>query len=941
MAIDYNNEILLAAMAEMGISSDVDEDDEFGEFDGDALDVESMQKREIERLDHYIKDMELGMSKPRPGRGAEVTIGFDTEYLTDEEAQEHLVLSYQFHLIGPHGEYQRIFYPKAGDRVHRLALDDMLSKTIQEATDSGAIEVFPQRINLCGFFLRLDLGTLGDFNTFKRSLSNIGGKLGTLGRNVLFGKQLEHIGYLQRSASYVTQDDDAFPRIMSVRFLDVGSHAPEGSNLASIGEALGLPKLKLPNGYKIERMDELLVGDRNSFEAYALRDAEIAAKYFVKLQALAKKVAKAKELPATASGHGVALFRQTLKDSNVDFNRAFGVRDHTPIVFDEATGRPRKGKTEQVRINRRDMYEHFIKKCYHGGHNECFMAGPTSLGLFNDFDLAGAYTTGMVDFPVLDFDKPARISRSPDDYRGHVVGFAHIQFTYPASTRFPALPVESHAHGLIYPLSGESYCTAPEIEVALNQGCEITILDGVIYEQVEDLPRMFEPFVTKIRELRSDYRQQYDRSVVQGRPKSGLLLWEKYIKLVGNGLYGKTAQGLKEKRAFDAGELKSVELPPSAITFAACAAHVTGFVRAVMVEIMHSIPAHRTVVSVTTDGFLTDAVDGELCISGPLAGRFDALHRRVAPVEQIKLPDGAIISKQKPMLELKHQGAQIIAMKTRGQLTASALKDKPLILAKGSVSPPLKRTDDQSADDFKALQNQYMLDLYLNRIPGQKTEIRPFVSLRDQMVHDKDVVRLSRAVRLNLEFDFKRKPINPTVRAVGEREHLAFDTVAWNSADEVDVVRQIFDKGWRKSHCLKTMQDWHGWEDYRASKMALNKSKKHAKTGINLTAKGAKGVVVTTFLRAYTRSLWGIEKSLSYADLADWLTQTLEALSHSFPGGNEHTVKKYDVTYAARLKNVPDEACCARLPETEALVGCLKAKFTGLEEHRFFAVTRA
>ena len=203
--------------------------------------------------------------------------------------------------------------------------------------------------------------------------------------------------------------------------------------------------------------------------------------------------------------------------------------------------------------------------------------------------------------------------------------------------------------------------------------------------------------------------------------------------------------------------------------------------------------------------------------------------------------NGEHVSYQKPMLELKHQGEQIIAMKTRGQLTASAFHDKPLILAKGSVSPPIKRTDDMSADDLKAQQNRYMVDLYLNREYDTRTEIRPFVSLRDQMVHSRDVIRLTRSVRLNLEFDFKRKPINPTLRSVGESVHLAFDTEPWQTANEVDEVRDIFDNGWRKNHTLKTLEDWTNWQDFHASKITINKSRKNGKTRTNLTEKGSCG----------------------------------------------------------------------------------------------------
>lgn len=922
--MNHQDPKLLEALAAMGLEPvEIDDDeDREDEFSGHRLDInpEALLSKSLKELENLIADYQLDPFKPRPGRGPAVTIGFDTEFVSDDEAQEQRVLSYQFYLIGPEGSYAHIFYPRSSAREDRLRLDDMLRKLIKEATKAGSIDEFPKRIDLTAFFLRLDLGTLADFDSFKRKLSNISGRLGSGKDGVRMEPPFSYLEQPPVTKTYITESEDGFPRAMLVHFMDIGSHAPEGSNLAAIGEALNVPKLKLPEGHRIERMDLLLAEDPVAFEAYALRDAEIAAKFFVKLTALAKKISKVRELPSTASNHGIALLRQTLKDQGIDFNEVFGLENRTPIVFDERKGRLCRGKTEKVRINRRDMYEHFITKCYHGGRNECFVAGPTEIGLFNDFDLAGAYTTGMVDFPALDFSKRATIPTDPKEFAGHVVGFAHVRFAYPEATRFPTLPVESNAHGLIFPLSGESYCTAPEIEVALGQGCEIEILDGVIYDHAPGSPRVFEPFVTKIRELRKQFKDQFKSSEKTGNPRPGLLLWEKYIKLVGNGLYGKSAQGLKPKRVFEAGDLKHVELPHSPITYAACAAHVTGFIRAVMSEILRAIPADRIVVSATTDGFLTDATEAELkdCLNGAIASRFNALCQRVAPGSS--------------MLELKHQGAQILAMKTRGQLTASAFEDKPIILAKGSVSPPVMAADGTAPEAFKRLQNEYMVALYLNRQPGQRTEIRPFVSLHDQMVHSQDVIRLSRSVRLNLEFDFKRKPVNPVMRVVNGQTHIAFDTVAWNTAGEVDHVRELFDD-WAFRHCLKTLDDWNSWEDFRVSKGTLNALRKGKRTNINLTVKGGKGLLLNTFVRAYVRNMWGATKVLSYAKLADWLNNLMEM---NFPENERLVFRKHDITYAARKGNEPVEGCCAREPAYVHLLELLTALCPQLQGDRFF-----
>lgn len=76
--------------------------------------------------------------------------------------------------------------------------------------------------------------------------------------------------------------------VVPVSFIDVAKHGPEGVKLSALGDLLGKPKLTLPAGYSISRMDEFLEGDREGFIEYAIRDAEIAAKYYVQVLEFAR-----------------------------------------------------------------------------------------------------------------------------------------------------------------------------------------------------------------------------------------------------------------------------------------------------------------------------------------------------------------------------------------------------------------------------------------------------------------------------------------------------------------------------------------------------------------------------------------------------------------------------------------------------------------------------
>ena len=91
-------------------------------------------------------------------------------------------------------------------------------------------------------------------------------------------------------------------------------------------------------------------------------------------------------------------------------------------------------------------------------------------------------------------------------------------------------------NGLIFPLEGISYCSSPEIVVARDLGAELQILDGRIFPTDRD-SRVFGSFIKDCIEKRKQH------------PKKSFeaMFW----KEIANSTYGKTAQGLREKRVYD------------------------------------------------------------------------------------------------------------------------------------------------------------------------------------------------------------------------------------------------------------------------------------------------------------------------------------------------------------------------------------------------------
>ena len=323
------------------------------------------------------------------------------------------------------------------------------------------------------------------------------------------------------------------------------------------------------------------------------------------------------------------------------------------------------------------------------------------------------------------------------------------------------------------------------------------------------------------------------------------------IKEIGNSLYGKLAQGLGNKTAFDSATGLSMQIGPSAVTNPFMAAHTTGLIRAVCGELLSRIPANRAVVSVTADGFLTNATLEELDQSGPLCRRYQAL---------CQILHGGEDGKQVPMLELKHHARQLVSIKTRGQCTAIQ-GDRPPVLAKAGV---------KCAGTLEE-QNDWILQLYLKREPGQKVDASHLISMREQWLTERDLVEVKKQVRLNYEYDQKRKLINPRMVDVAGVSHLACDTIPWETAADADYCRARFD-GWRENNCLKTLEDWNSWDDVYESATALQGSK------MRVCEDGSLGILSRILTRSLVQKAW-FNHEMSYTEIAALLVSVGLAVS--------------------------------------------------------------
>lgn len=804
-------------------------------------------------------------------------IGFDTEYVFNPETRQNDILSYQSYVVLPDNTgISNIIYPPDSQKKSRLSFKEFLCQTITPLLETGVITKWPGIINIYAHFIRADIASFANFwSDYKILLKGIRGTVSSFKNRygIDFDEQQER---RVKTEQIMFDKRTSPPRCSNVAFIDTLLITPGGMGLAECGELLGLPKLTIPAPYSITNMREYLLGDRAGFEAYALRDAEIAVRYALQVRNFCARELMIDRVPATIGAMAVSRFTKTLKENNMSPEVCLGTHIKTRELWLTEKQAFRTIKTP-ASVPSRELFETFPINCYHGGRNECFMMGVTPSDHWYDYDLAGAYTTGLLDILTPDYGN-IRLSKNPDDYCGHVMGFALVTFRFPESVPYPSLPVRTDQYGLFFPLSGESWATAPEIELALSLGAEMTIHNGIIVPWICDTSphnsestSVFLPFVQQVRENRNRH--------IKGS------LEEKFWKEIGNSLYGKLAQGLRAKTAFDTARGLNRSLPPSSVTQPFFAAHVTGFIRAVVGELMNALPSDSSVVSVTTDGFLTNCPLDKINMSGPLSSRFQSLCDIVDPGSS--------------MLTCKHEVSQLIAMKTRGQLTYRAIQGKPVVHARAGVKPP--------ADIPRSDYNDYMVDLYLNRLPGQTLSRSTLISTREMWLSESDLVSREQDIRLNLEFDFKRQPVRPAMN----EGHLLMFSRPWDNMEEALQQRSLFDD-WRQTHTLKTLADWDDWCDFLYCRTVFSDMK------LKVGSKRSDDILVRLFLRALTQCQWGLmlkdKKSYSCKEVAEWLTS------------EGYSVTVTDVKNAVRAK-IPQMKFSSVTPRMKSLMDIIARKY--------------
>lgn len=710
-------------------------------------------------------------------------IGFDTEYqalrpfFTNKEVQakqaRYEVLSYQGYAIHPNGTtWEGIVIPDDGARISSM---DFVTMMISKGAALGL--KIPKTIVLVGHYTRADIPAFNDRKGLQPHIHNVRNSLVTRGLPIRMKYQFND-----------NADDDIQ---ISVKIRDTMLLMPASKkSLAAAGKAIGIDKVPLADTKEVDRalkqnMKMVRTQDWPLFRKYALVDAEISAKYY---QAVSEKIVALTggSAPTALSSVGMKLLIKEWKERapSVDPVAMVGKEHCEEEIYDEKRGVFRTVKRKPF-LEKIFWFLDFASGCYQGGRNEQFWFGPSPEDNWSDLDLSGAYPTAMAMIGQPRWSE-LKVIRSFDEVEPDSITLVSVKFKFPDMVRYPTLPVRS-SNGLIFPLSGQSKCAMPEIELARRLGCDITLEMGVTIP-CDPCPKPFFPFI-------KDAIAQRKRAKAAGANIEAAL-W----KEIANSCYGKTAQGLRDKRTFNLVKKRGERIVESDISNPFFAAQITSLVRAVVGEIMNSIPQNRMVFSVTTDGFITNATDDEMNAAqrGPFAQRFGKT--------RLALTDDPTV------LERKHNARQLLGWRTRGQATIKAGEgDDGIVLARAGIKPPVEANEPDE-------QNDYIVKLFFERKPDSMIYLDVHTSVREMVFDDADLVTKRLPRRLGMEYDFKRKPsavamTSVLVPSLGRTfEHVAFSTSPWASTEEFSKARKFWNAQWKTTH--KPIKTAEGFREY-------------------------------------------------------------------------------------------------------------------------------
>ena len=791
-----------------------------------------------------------------------LVIGFDTEYQRlprNDDGKISLdndVLSYQYSclIVDPLEadetiHWSGIILPEDQSLATRLSLQDFVGFAISEGLAQFQTLLVPSDVYMVAHFTRADVPSFSDFKNKDSTRSSL--NLENI-RNT-FVNIKNDIGI----SLFDTTSHEDIP--LNVRIRDTMTLAPTGAKkLDDLGEILNFKKMKLADTPEAElhikkNMAQFLDENWATFREYAIRDTEVCSRYTAKMIRLYHQKTGKFKLPVTLTSIGIDLLKAHWLEQGLDPYGMVGKEVVTERYWSKKWNKPQVKKKV---VFQKSLHWHidFFTECYHGGRNEQFWFGPAYKDIWFDYDLTSAYPSAMSLIGHPDWSKIYEIKSVEEllKYKPVDLAFANINFEFPEDVKYPVLPVRTES-GLIFPSKGNCSTHISEILLAAKLGCKIELVSGrfVPSERFGRQKGLVRPFLGFTKYCIDERRKSAKNSLNN-------LFWKELV----NSTYGKTAQGLRERRIYDLRADDTKKLEESLITNPVYAAFITSFCRGTLSELMNALPADVNIFSVTTDGFLTTATDAQMksASNGLLCHHYMDAKRKLAGLSRKQ-------AETLDIYEIKHIIRQPLGWRTRAQATIEpsqpedwssedgSKEDNRIVLAKGGIK--LDRVFN------KREENQEILRLFFARKPTDSLLVTMGIGIREMYIEGTDFVDKEMDKRLSMEFDWKRCP-----KLVGEVlvdnvtpepiNHLFFSTKPWDDFDQYMKVRRLWQEyNAGEFHCLKTVSDYNEFASFLDNKLSLEGSagKYLAKTSGDMKRLRRDLIIAYKFKRAGTHHL--------------------------------------------------------------------------------------
>lgn len=298
-------------------------------------------------------------------------IAFDTESQSNDTANTNVCLSFQFSAIDLHsGTYKTgIFYADINAQ-ERFTLSELTRKILDEM-DISIKSLQGYHIIYIAHFFAAEWAMLAD----RKELYM---KFEFIRKSMITTRPLET----------TMKTDEGETVTFWMDFKDTMLLLPEGYKSLEKASTFikGFEKLTLEAHYK-SNMLQLLHDDPKRFEAYAIRDAEVTLRLFIKLQYLLNQI----------NGTTNKIFSTLASATTQDFS-SFSKEKHGKDVHKMQFDRKHTIYKE---------YESLATRGYMGGLNSSYHIGTCEGYTFIDIDFKNAYPTAMNLLQVGDFGEAA------------------------------------------------------------------------------------------------------------------------------------------------------------------------------------------------------------------------------------------------------------------------------------------------------------------------------------------------------------------------------------------------------------------------------------------------------------------------------------------------------------------------------------------------------